>query len=63
MEKLSKRGRYEIYLDVEYGYIAIKGLGVTYWLDFDDWHDFINAVNDGNKNIGGANNADSNNRY
>lgn len=53
MDKLSKCGRYETYLDAEYGYIAIKGLGVTYWLDFNDWDDFVKAINDGTKNIGG----------
>lgn len=44
MEKLSKCGKYEIYLDKEYGYIVIKGLGTTYWLEFNEWHDLVEAV-------------------
>ena len=44
MDKLSKCGRFEIYYDKEIGYIAIKGLDKTQWLELSEWHDLVEAV-------------------
>lgn len=54
MKKLSKCGKYEIYLDEEYGYIAIKGLGTTYGLEFDEWDKFITVLKIADCKIKGA---------